>query len=178
MLSLLNFLILNTTKNIFLESITRANFLAVVVMEMLPNRQDRRGLREFELRQLRDSEVGRGSNNNSKKDGGKKEGRHFLNHDQGIVVYDLTFQKEVWLREALDLIFAKWRKVIEIIFEEQIRNEHIFWELIFQKSCSLVNRQLSLLTVLVFNLMEIIENLNLQIKGILDTDKLTEFTKR
>lgn len=53
MLSLLNFMILNTTKNILLESITKANFLSVVMVEILANRNDNRSLKDFELRPLK-----------------------------------------------------------------------------------------------------------------------------
>ncbi len=112
--------------------------------EMLANRQDRRNLREYELRSLRDSEMVK-----------EKKSSHFLRQDQAIIIYDLTFEKEVWIKESLDLIFSKWKKVIEIIFEEQIKNSNLYWELVFEKCVTYVNKQLSLLTVLVFNLVEI-----------------------
>jgi hypothetical protein len=112
--------------------------------EMLANRQDRRSLREYELRSLRDSEMVK-----------EKKSSHFLHQDQAIIIYDLTFEKEVWIKESLDLIFSKWKKVIEIIFEEQIKNGNLYWELVFEKCVTYVNKQLSLLTVLVFNLVEI-----------------------
>ncbi len=74
--------------------------------EILANRQDRRSLREYELRPLRDSEMVK-----------EKKSNHFLHQNQAIVIYDLNFEKEVWLKESVDLIFSKWKKVIEIIFE-------------------------------------------------------------
>jgi hypothetical protein len=124
--------------------VTKANFLSLVMTEMLANRQDRRNLREYELRSLRDSEMVK-----------EKKSSHFLRQDQAIIIYDLTFEKEVWIKESLDLIFSKWKKVIEIIFEEQIKNSNLYWELVFEKCVTYVNKQLSLLTVLVFNLVEI-----------------------
>lgn len=62
-MSLLNFMILNTTKNILLESLTKANFLSVVMLEVLANKYDRRSLKEFELRPLKESDI---NNNNTR----------------------------------------------------------------------------------------------------------------
>jgi hypothetical protein len=56
MLSLLNFLILNTTKTILLESLCKTNFLALTVTEFLSTKSDSRSLKEFELRPLNQSE--------------------------------------------------------------------------------------------------------------------------
>lgn len=86
MLSLLNFMILNTTKNILLESLTKANFLSVVMLEVLANKYDRRRLKEFELRPLKESEINNSNNKNNSK-------RYFSQQDQAIIVYDLTYRK-------------------------------------------------------------------------------------
>lgn len=75
------------------------------------------------------------------------------------------------------MIYGKWGKLVEIIFEQQVRNESIYWQLIFEKCAALINRQLSLLTVLVFKLVEIIQNIGLLTECMIKANKVNKGNK-
>jgi hypothetical protein len=126
----LHLLILNSTKNIFAQSLCKINYLLVLSQEVLGDspHEVKRSFKDIRLRQFQTKTS----------DG---EAQYFDNIE---LTYDCMSKKHLWKEEAMVLLLSKWKIIANVITEVCVKNSKAFFASIFEKCVQLLDQQLDL----------------------------------
>lgn len=114
--SYLHLLVLNSTKNIFVQSLLKINYLLVLEKDVIGDDDNflKQSFKEIALR-----------NYEEKIDGKTKV------YESIQLTYDTRSRKNLWKEEALGILISKWKTIANVITELCAKNSEIFFVAIF-----------------------------------------------